>query len=92
MDAFYIFNSILGCLPKEITSKNIDSEFYVEDMLIHCITDNRNPNYSKNILTIGKCKYAYIFRDTTPTEKNTRKYIIKTEMEEMMDEVEDLQR
>lgn len=93
MDAFYIFNSILGCLPKEKSVKNIYSEFYVGGNLIKCVTNNHNSNYSKSVLTSGKYKYAYIFRDTTPSERDVRKFIISEHIEEDYDgEVEDIQR
>ena len=92
MDAFYIFNSILGCLPKEKSVKNIYSEFYVGCNLIKCFTDNNKSNYSKSVLTSGKYKYAYIFRDTTPSERDVRKFIISEHIEGGIDgEMEDLQ-
>lgn len=92
MDAFYVFNAILGCLPKEKSLKHIYSEFYVGGKLVECVTDNFNFNYSKSILKSGKHKYAYIFRDTTPTERDVRKFIISEPIEESYDgEVEDIQ-
>lgn len=89
MEELYVFNSILGCLPKEYAINPIETQFYVKGVLVNCTTNNNNPNYSKSVLKIGKRKYAYIFRITTTNERSIRKYIINTE-EELLDEMESL--
>ena len=77
MNPLYMFQVIINTLPREQAPSVVESKFYVENNVITSLTDNTNYNYSRNVLKVGDSKYAYIFRDTTPSERAVRKYIIQ---------------